>query len=215
MSRTYNSEEEPPHDIRIERTRARLAEAVLTLAAESDIAGVSVAELARRAGVNRSTFYDHAQSPVELLTRVLSQDLDHMRRTGMEQLRRDGQLLRYLTRSTLREIIRHVVRHEAIYAGPSCSSSTFALRVVLAEHIEQSMLTILGEGFVSMPVADDQLVPLMAAFLGHGAAGAIEAWLGLPSPRDEDRLLSTIEAMYPPWLAPVMGTEQDEVSPPL
>lgn len=198
----YSSEEGPVCDVRIERTRARLADAVLALAAERDIASVSVTELTRQAGVNRGTFYDHAQSPVELLTRVLSQDLDDVRRTGMEQLRRDGQLLRHLTRSTLRGILQHVLKHEAIYAGPSGASSTYALRVVLAEHIEQSMLPILGEGFVDMPLPEAEVPPLIAAYLGHGAAGAVEAWLRLPSPRDENMLLSAIEAMYPPWLAP-------------
>ncbi len=198
-------EEEGVYDVRIERTRTRLTEAVLALAAERDIASVSVAELTRRAGVNRGTFYDHAQSPIELLTRVLSQDLDDVRRIGMDQLRRDGQLLRHLTRSTLRGILQHVIRHEAIYAGPSGSSSTYALRVVLAEHIEQSMLPILGQGFVQVPIPDTDAVRLMAAYLGHGAAGALEAWLHLPSPRDEARLLSAIEAMYPPWLAPDPG----------
>jgi len=206
-----HNEEDVVCDVRIERTRARLAEAVLALAAEGDIARVSVAELTRQAGVNRSTFYDHAQSPVELLTRVLSQDLDDVRRIGMDQLHRDGQLLRHLTRSTLRGILQHVLKHEAIYSGPSGSSSTYALRVVLAEHIEQSMLPILGQGFVHVPLPDAEAVQVMAAYLGHGAAGAVEAWLRQPSPRDEDKLLSVIEAMYPSWLAPDQESNKSDL----
>ncbi len=205
-----NCNDDVIHDARILRTRARLADAVLALAAERDIAHVSVAELARRAGINRGTFYDHAQSPVELLTSVLSQDLDEVRRIGMDQLRRDGQLLRHLTRSTLRGILQHVLRHEAIYAGPSGSSSTYALRVVLAEHIEQSMLSILGQGFVQVPIPDADAARLMAAYLGHGAAGAVEAWLHLPSPRDEAKLLSAIEAIHPQWLAPDLAGEKGD-----
>ncbi|EQB11151.1 TetR/AcrR family transcriptional regulator [Sphingobium lactosutens] len=189
-------------DARIERTRARLAAAVLSLAAERDITSVSVSELTRRAGINRSTFYEHARTPVELLTRVLSCELDMVRRRGMDQLERDGLLLRDLTRSTLHAILAHVLRHEDVYGGVGRASARFALRVVLAEHIEQSMLTIFREGFVNPPMPGPEAAALYAAQLAHGAAGAVEAWLHLPGPRDERMLLAAIEAMYPSWFAP-------------
>src|SRR3546814_1690570 len=108
-----------------------------SLAAERDITTASVSELTRRAGVNRSTFYAHADTPVELLTRVLVAELDDVRRHTMEQLDRDGPLLRDLTRSTMREIVANVVRHEAVYGRLYRLSLVFALRIVLAEHTEQ------------------------------------------------------------------------------
>src|SRR3546814_11082417 len=74
-----NGAQRRSEDPRVERTRARLAEAVLALAAERDITTASVSELTRRAGVNRSTFYAHADTPVELLTRVLAAELDDVR----------------------------------------------------------------------------------------------------------------------------------------
>ncbi|PWW07580.1 TetR family transcriptional regulator [Mangrovibacter plantisponsor] len=199
MSINTGKEETAVCDVRIERTRTRLADAVLKLAAECDIATVSVTDLTRLAGVNRGTFYDHAQSPIELLTRVLSCELDDVRRAGMAQLRQEGLLFRHLTRSTLSGILQHVLKHEAIYAG---QSSNYALRIVLAEHIEHSMLAILGEGFVKVPMPEMETKALVAAYLGHGAVGAIEAWLRLPRPRNESTLLSSIEGMYPSWLAP-------------
>ncbi|SEQ77224.1 transcriptional regulator, TetR family [Faunimonas pinastri] len=192
-------------DARVERTRARLAQAVLSLAAERDITTASVAELARRAGVNRSTFYAHAQTPVELLTRVLSSELDEVRRHTMEQLDFDGRLLRSLTRSTLCEIVDHIIKHEAVYGGTSHASSMFALRIVLAEHVEQSVLIVLREGFLVAPEPGPEAAALYAAFLAHGVAGAVEAWLHLPAPRDERVLLTAIEAMYPSWYAPDPG----------
>lgn len=197
-------------DARIGRTRARLAEAVLSLAAERDITSASVSELTRRAGINRSTFYEHAQTPVDLLTRVLSCELDEVRRRGMDQLERDGLLLRDLTRSTLHEIFAHVLKHEAVYGGVGRASSKYALRVVLAEHIEQSILTMLREGFVNPPMPGPQAAALYAAYLAHGATGAVEAWLRLPPPREERMLLAVIEAMYPSWLAPDLALGDSE-----
>src|SRR3546814_479846 len=132
---------------------------------------------------NRSTFYAHADTPVELLTRVLAAELDDVRRHTMEQLDRDGLLLRDLTRSTMREIVAHVVRHEAVYGSLNRISSVFALRIVLAEHIEQSVRIILREGFVVPPDTGPEAAQLYAAFIAPGPVGPVEAWLHLPAPR--------------------------------
>ena len=197
----------PPasEDARVERTRGKLADAVLALAADRDITTASVSELTRRAGVNRSTFYAHAQTPMELLTRVLSGELDEVRRHTMAQLEHDGLLLRDLSRTTLREIVAHVVKHEAVYGGISRISSTYALRVVLAEHVEQSVLIALHGGFVIPPAPGAETAALYAAFIAHGVAGAVEVWLRQPAPRDERTLLAAVEAMYPTWYAPDPG----------
>ncbi|CAM3592958.1 hypothetical protein CCOS865_04067 [Pseudomonas reidholzensis] len=189
-------------DARFQRTRLRLTEAVLALASEQDITTASVAELARRAQINRSTFYAHADSPVQLLTRVLSQDLDQVSQRSQRQLERDGRLLRDLTRSTLNEIINHVVRYESVYGSANRASSLYALRIVLAEHVERSVLTLFHAGFVQPPVPGAESALLQAAFLAHGVAGAVEAWLRLPLPRNQDLLLTAVEAVYPSWYAP-------------
>jgi len=199
-------------DARFERTRARLAEAVLTLASEQDITTASVAELARRAGINRTTFYSHAESPVQLLTRVLSQDLDDVRSRTVKQMDRDGLLLRDVTRTTLQEIINHVLRHEGVYGSNNLTSSMYSLRVVLAEHVEASVLQVFQAGFVTPPQSDPQSAALHAAFIAHGVAGAVEAWLRFPLPRSSELLLEAVEAVYPSWYA-TAPTSVIEVAP--
>ena len=57
---------DPRIDPRFVRSRALLAAAVLELASERPIGEVTVAEVATRAQVNRSTFYQHASSPAAL-----------------------------------------------------------------------------------------------------------------------------------------------------
>jgi AcrR family transcriptional regulator len=189
-------------DARFERTRMRLRAVVLALASERDITTASVAELTRRAAINRSTFYSHAQTPIQLLTSVLSQDLDEVRQRTAAHLERDGLLFRDVTRTTLNDIADHVVRHEGVYGSTSRGSSMYALRVVLAEHVEQSVLTLFQEGFVIPPLAGPESAVLQAAFIAHGVAAAVEAWLRLPPPRDKEMLLRAVESMYPTWYAP-------------
>ncbi|MFT4305577.1 MAG: helix-turn-helix domain-containing protein, partial [Microbacterium sp.] len=60
-------------DPRRQRTRERLRGAVLELAAAKPIERVTVAELARAAGVMRDTVYRHTPGPVELLAEVLGE----------------------------------------------------------------------------------------------------------------------------------------------
>lgn len=188
----------PAEDARFERTKQRLEAAVIELASERDITTASVAELARRARINRATFYNHASSPVELLTRVLSADLDALRSEMINALTLDREAMLVRGRSSLQGMIDHVLRYEGVY-GIGHGSSFFALRVVLAEHVEKSLQDILHHRPAVLPQKVSQALTLYAAFLGHGVAGAFDAWLRLPSPRDPEGLLAVVEDLYPSW----------------
>ena len=50
-------------DPRKQRSRDRLYAAVLALAADQSISSLTVTQIADAAGVHRSTFYEHAESP--------------------------------------------------------------------------------------------------------------------------------------------------------
>lgn len=195
-------------DVRIERTRGRLATAVLELASEKSMAATTVLEVTRRAGINRSTFYAHADSPMQLLTDVLSAELNALHLAAMEDIELDGLLHRDITRHALNQIIDHVLEHQAIYAGPPHSSARFALRVVLADHVERSVLAVFAKGFGAAPMGGGDASAVYAGFLAHGIAGAVGAWLHLPGPRDRELLLTAVEAMYPVWYAPVSERAQ-------
>jgi AcrR family transcriptional regulator len=56
-------------DPRVNRTRELLVEAFVELCSERGMRAVSVAEIARRAGVNRATFYRHFEGKPDLLER--------------------------------------------------------------------------------------------------------------------------------------------------
>jgi len=58
-------------DPRIARTRRSLQDALLALARERDLDAISVADVAERAGVNRSSFYQHYADKETLLADAL------------------------------------------------------------------------------------------------------------------------------------------------
>jgi AcrR family transcriptional regulator len=189
----------PLEDVRHERTRKRLAGAVLSLASRRDISSASVSELSRRAGIYRTTFYAHADTVVELLTKVLSSELDEVRRKYMIELERTGQFLLDHARRSLSDVVDHVVKHEAVYGR---ASLTPVLRAVLAEHFQGSLSLAIRKGFVGRPSARPEDTAICSAFIAHGIAGGIEAWLHLPATRDRKALHTAIESMYPTWYFP-------------
>ena len=63
-------------DARQLRSRSKLFAAILELAADVRAEDLSVTEVASAAGVHRSTFYEHAESPAALLREALEAELD-------------------------------------------------------------------------------------------------------------------------------------------
>jgi AcrR family transcriptional regulator len=64
---------EVPEDLRVQRTRKLLQRALFELAVEKGFAAVTVRDIAKRAMVNRSTFYRHYLDKYELLNQYLDE----------------------------------------------------------------------------------------------------------------------------------------------
>src|SRR5512142_2760258 len=54
-------------DLRVQRTRNLIAEALIELTIQKGFAAVTVQDIVRRAGINRATFYRHFQDKFDLL----------------------------------------------------------------------------------------------------------------------------------------------------
>src|SRR5262250_2755436 len=68
----------PPGDRRVRRTQATLQRALIGLVGERDLSQITVADVADRADVSRSTFYDHYQDVHELAEAACTSMLDDM-----------------------------------------------------------------------------------------------------------------------------------------
>ncbi|MFG1943962.1 TetR/AcrR family transcriptional regulator [Nonomuraea sp. NPDC048826] len=67
-----------PGDRRVRRTQAALARALIQLVAERDLSRVTVADVAQRAEVSRSTFYDHYRDVHELAESACTAMIDQL-----------------------------------------------------------------------------------------------------------------------------------------
>src|SRR6516225_379985 len=78
---TRKSSNAPPGDRRVRRTQATLQRALIDLVQGQDLSQISVADVADRADVSRSTFYDHYRDVHELAEAACTSMLDDMFRS--------------------------------------------------------------------------------------------------------------------------------------
>src|SRR6516225_7270604 len=83
MATTRNNSSAPPVDRRVRRTQATLQRALIDLVQERDLSQISVADVADRADVSRSTFYDHYTDVHELAEAACTSMLDELFRFAL------------------------------------------------------------------------------------------------------------------------------------
>jgi AcrR family transcriptional regulator len=81
MAVTRKTSSAPPVDRRVRRTQATLQRALIDLVQERDLSQINVADVADRADVSRSTFYDHYTDVHELAEAACTSMLDDMFRS--------------------------------------------------------------------------------------------------------------------------------------
>ncbi len=202
-------------DARIETTRARLREAVFALAATKDVGAITVAELTRAAGIDRSTFYAHASSPTELLAGFLREELDPLREAVEETLDRAPATIATVGEQLNARLVDHVEHHAAIYADRGDQLNS-ALYTALSRHTRTSLQHVFDH--LARPADADER-RYLAAFVGHGVVGTIATWLAEPEPRDRQRLERALGLVYSAWLVPAAdaippGPRDPSSSPP-
>lgn len=97
-------------DPRIARTRTLLQDALLSLARERDLDDISVADIADRATINRSTFYQHYADKDTLLADALD---EQARRAGADLA--DPAMLHIDPLALLARYATHMAENAALY----------------------------------------------------------------------------------------------------
>lgn len=185
-------------DPRALRSREHLAAAILSLASERDIETLTVAQVATAAGINRSTFYQHAVSPMALLRSVLSAELDVVRAENLEASGDVAVALGELARG----VVRHVDSRRRVYRqGLESDGGVAALHSMLAAHFEHSALLLIEHRNISVRGLTGRKVPtaMMARFLAYGVVGAFETRILEDVPRSEEDFMEDLRALMPHW----------------
>ncbi|MGW2277891.1 TetR/AcrR family transcriptional regulator [Streptomyces sp. NPDC001770] len=191
-------------DIRVLRSRRKLREAVLLLAAARPIESVSVADVTRTAGLNRTTFYNHASSPADALEQALVGDLDAMRRMLTENAADRSLPFDRVWEEIAWDFLDWFERYEDIFTTGLLDGRSPVLTRLLSRHFTASVVSLLDARPSLVPPGpawDEPALTAYSRFLGFGIIGVLQTWLETAPPRDPDALARILLRVLPEWLA--------------
>ncbi|WP_082554066.1 TetR/AcrR family transcriptional regulator [Aeromicrobium sp. Root495] len=186
-------------DVRRRRSRDRLHRAVLELARTSPVSELTVTQVARAAGVHRSTFYEHADSTTDLLQAALLSELDALRADLLADP--SAAAVHQVTRG----VLEHVRTHAPIYRrGLASDAGSAALHGMLSEHFLESSRQVLRSGRLRVPLhlegePDGVTADAAARFVASGTVGVIQAWLERAGEPDVASFEALYDALVPDW----------------
>lgn len=183
-------------DSRILQTQTALSRAILELASERPVSQIPVSEVARRAGINRATFYNHYLSPGSLLAAVVGRELDRVREADHALRSRPGAPREEATRQSVEAVVRIVQENRRVFELALLDPQDASLHRALAAHFEESCREHLARySLESDPVPD---IDIVARFVAEGIVGGIDAWLAKPDV-EPTRLTDAIMSSMPRW----------------
>ncbi|WP_232835582.1 TetR/AcrR family transcriptional regulator [Actinocorallia populi] len=158
-----------PPDRRVHRSRTALETALLELIGEHDLARISVLDITRRAGVNRSTFYEHYGSVDDLAASACAAMFDELIAVAPVLGGHHGPGGRELAADALTAVFSHVAEHARLYGALLGAGGSAYMINHMHERLTASIRTNLDR-------ADDRRArPADPAGSPHGSSAALLA----------------------------------------
>lgn len=196
-------------DPRWTRSRNALREAVLELAATQPVSEISVRSLTKLAGVDRSTFYNHAATPLELLRDILREEIDAPYQAFRLELSISRNAPHEAQERALRSLLNHVRSRADIYRSSLRDGGEDLVLRVLGEHIFEKVREMINERHY--PIERAAEVTEFERDFGSrvaalGMVGGITTWLLEDPALDEDTFVSSYYRFMPNWFTMINAT---------
>lgn len=190
-------------DPRWQRSRTSLIEAMLELAAEQSVNDISVQVLAKRAGVDRTTFYNHAKTPLDLISQVLREEMEENHNQWYSEVERHLVSPQQLQEQGFRIFLTHVDSRRAIFRQSTLGDGLGLLETVLIPFLREKIRTLLDDEYYSFDTGVT-LSPLEKDMAAQGAAshiaGMTMVWLRSDEKLSFDDLITSFKKIVPSWL---------------
>lgn len=165
-------------DPRVSRTRSSLQQALLELAADRELGDIAIADIVERAGVNRSSFYQHYADKETLLADALDAAVEQ---AGAELPDLAGPMDG--PPAALLSYLRHLDAHADVYRRVLGEHGSPVVTERLRLRIEAAVSDTIGPAstrvFAGLPV------DIVAAGIAGSVLGVLSAWIARdprPSP---------------------------------
>jgi AcrR family transcriptional regulator len=189
-------------DPRRQRTRQALTDAVLELAAASPVHRISVNELTKKAGVDRTTFYNHAATPEALLQVILTAEIEAAYQGFRRDLEQSSLSAFALQEQGFRKVLQHIVDRQSIYRLSLHNGDGNLVQAVIGSQFAEAAREMLDENLYLFdpPVELSEFDKMFAARSVAGAmVGGITAWLIYDGELDIDRFIDSFHLFFPDW----------------
>lgn len=190
-------------DARFVRVEQKLHSTAIALAALTPVEKLSVADVAKKAGVNRTTFYNHADSPAQLLQAALRNELDAMRAAFLETSESEIVNFRAVWTAAAHETATHVERFDPIYAHDFATANGGPISALLSQHIAESMRLLFDRRPDLLPPHDDLdsafLRTAYSASLGAGLTAVLREWRRMGGMNVDDYVAAVLDTL-PLWM---------------
>ncbi|WP_051801288.1 TetR/AcrR family transcriptional regulator [Streptomyces sp. NRRL F-525] len=178
-------------DRRVLRSRAALESALRDLITERELRQISVADLTKRAGVNRSTFYEHYADVHDLAVAACTSTYDELVAVAPiphGQLTPDGAPLP----NPLPALFTHVATNAALYRALLCDEGSARMINHLLHRITLAARISRGLDADEESAAEDFPHDPVSAFLAGAVLGTIMDWLRRDCPGTPEEIGAAI-----------------------
>lgn len=177
--------------VRSEKTKAAIKQAFLVLFKTKEPEEITVVELCKKAGINRSTFYAHYEY-IELLIEEVLKDSVHEMISGMdtqwELPLEDGGV----SRNSIALYLDSFLRNSTLRRFCTCTNSNKYISSIIRAHVEYSLIPI-----------EDTTRYYVSYFHYAGVMNFLLEWLNRWLPISKERVVEIIHEysknMYKSW----------------
>ena len=155
-------------DPRIARTRSSLRQALFALTRERSLDEISISDIAERAGINRSTYYQHYSDKDTLLAEALDAVID-------DAIGSERPLTEAAGERILLEYLRHVEGHAELYRSLLGEGGSATIQVRMSRRLQEIIVQAFETGGPHGPTGIPTEVT--AAAIAGSALAAVRAWL--------------------------------------
>ncbi len=175
-------------DLRVQRTRNLIVEALIELTIQKGFAAVTVQDIVKRAGINRATFYRHYQDKFDLLdqyAQAVYQLSDNAPDPG-SPAGEDATLEK--TVPGLVKVLEHVRRHAKFFRVMLGKNGDPAFAAKIRQYIQKRIRRSLPEALLS----DENSADLYLSYISSGSIGVLSWWLEREMPYSPEQMVAIL-----------------------
>ncbi len=166
-------------EVKYQNTAIKMDKAMLKLLEEKDFLDISVSEICREAGVNRSTFYDHYLNTYDLLKetqkKIMNDFNNHFNDLSIEfpNFKNENEELIFISPKYLIPYLEYMKENKKLFKTYLSHLSTFNVE----EAYDDLFQYVLKPIFIRMGINDNSIMNYMSKFYLTGITAIVNEWI--------------------------------------